>query len=847
MADRTESSAIPRPREGHRSVRRLGAPSPRPDPRPILILSLVSGALSLGDQVMWFRIFADRFGSTNVTFALVLVCFIGGLGLGAAASPLVQGLAARSRVQDPIAAVGLLEGLVAAALPLTFLLTPALLAVGGDFPYQADARGIYEPVLSLQISTAFAAAACVLVPATLMGATFPILCDALPRREGFPSEIYAWNTFGACSGVLLAEFVLLRHLGALASLGVLATGHFAIAFVFVVVSRRHRRSPGSETAPAVVANAGSRRRSSKHLIALGTNFSSGALFTLAALSGFLAGGLEGDMFRRVRFSGAISDAAMAFTSLWAIAGIFLASATVRALGRPRPWLMRSAFLLAALVHLATWRALATVRGWFNAGYLAGVKQRAIALHMAPSGSLVPFAGSLLLMMGFTGIVVLPAYFLVSLVLPAVCNSAQIVPGRIATLYGVNTLAFCAGVMAFTWLAPSISLFYAVKLLFVVLFALGALALAIRPGRAVPRLAVAAALAAGFAGLLWVPRGFDRRFFPPDELPARYPVRGMRSNGAHTTFVVDHPAGALLFFDSHPMSGTGPGAQRYMRLMAHVPLLAQPDPTRALLICFGVGNTASAIACHSTIRTLDVVDLNDKVFETAPEFDATNRMVYRDPRVRLIHDDGRRFLERTQGTYDLITSEPPPPRAEGVYRLYSVEYYRAVMEHLTPHGMMTQWLPVHELSRHGLEMAVASFLDVFPHVLLFVGNDDQLILMGGREPFDAALLERRFGESPEVAADLARLGIAEPVQLLARILVTGETLRRHVPSRMVISDQRTDLAWLGMDPFDPPRIRVDPAGVLGTLRPERLACGDRLRSSFRDPSVMRQVVPDFPLR
>ena len=153
------------------------------------------------------------------------------------------------------------------------------------------------------------------------------------------------------------------------------------------------------------------------------------------------------MFRRVRFSGAISDAAMAFTSLWAIAGIFLASATVRALGRPRPWLMRSAFLLAALVHLATWRALATVRGWFNAGYLAGVKQRAIALHMAPSGSLVPFAGSLLLMMGFTGIVVLPAYFLVSLVLPAVCNSAQIVPGRIATLYGVNTLAFCAGVMA----------------------------------------------------------------------------------------------------------------------------------------------------------------------------------------------------------------------------------------------------------------------------------------------------------------------------------------------------------------------------------------------------------------
>src|SRR5262249_5271199 len=159
-------------------------------------------------------------------------------------------------------------------------------------------------------------------------------------------------------------------------------------------------------------------------------------------------------------------------------------------------------------------------------------------------------------------------------------------------------------------------------------------------------------------------------------------------GAHTTYVVDHPSGALLYFDSHPMSGTGPGAQRYMRLMAHVPLLAQEAPTRALLICFGVGNTASAIVRHSGIRKLDIVDLNAKVFETAPEFAATNQRVDRDPRVRLVHDDGRQFLERTHDTYDLITSEPPPPRAEGVYRLYSVEYYQAVLEHLTPHGLMT---------------------------------------------------------------------------------------------------------------------------------------------------------------
>ena len=846
VPDRSNSSTTPRPRSGRLTARRPGLNPPQSPVTAILVLSLVSGSLSLGDQVMWFRIFADRFGSTNATFALVLVCFIGGLGLGAAVSGRLSAwLAAVSRVGSPIAAVGVLEGLVGVGLSLTFVLTPAMVAHGGDFPYRADARGIYEPVLALQAATALAAIACVLVPATFMGATFPILCDAFPGRKGFPSELYAWNTLGACSGVLLAEFVLLRHLGQFVSLGMLAVAHIALAPAFTAVARRYEPGAGAAAARAAGAAPASSSRWPRHAATPAASFTTGTLFAFALLSGFLAGGLEGDMFRRVRFSGAISDAAMAFTSFWAIAGIFLASAFVRALGRIRPWLMRTAFVLAALVHLATWRALATVRGWFNAGYLAGIQERARALHMAPGGTLVPFAGSLLLMLGFTGAIVLPAYFFVSLVLPAVCNTAQATPGRTATLYGLNTLSFCFGILAFTWLAPSVSLFYAVKLLFVILFAAAGLALAIRPGHAMPWPAVAAALAAVLAGMLWVPRGFDRGFFPPDELPARFPVRGMRSNGTHTTFVVDHPAGALLFFDSHPMSGTGPGAQRYMRLMAHVPLLAQADPERALLICFGVGNTASAIARHPTIRALDVVDLNDKVFETAPEFARTNQEVYRDPRVRLIHDDGRRFLERTHGTYDLVTSEPPPPREEGVYRLYSVEYYREVMKHLTPGGMMTQWLPVRELPRRGVEMAVASFLEVFPHALLFVGNEDQLILMGGREPFDASLFERRSGESPDVVADLARIGIREPLQVLARILVTDETLRRRVPTGMRISDQRNDLAWLVMDPFDPSRVRLDRAGVLGALRPERLACGARLRAAFENPDAMREVVPDFP--
>ena len=48
----------------------------------VFLVYCLSGFVSLGYQVAWFRIYVDRFGSTNLTFALVLCNFIAGLGLG---------------------------------------------------------------------------------------------------------------------------------------------------------------------------------------------------------------------------------------------------------------------------------------------------------------------------------------------------------------------------------------------------------------------------------------------------------------------------------------------------------------------------------------------------------------------------------------------------------------------------------------------------------------------------------------------------------------------------------------------------------------------------------------------
>jgi hypothetical protein len=142
--------------------------------------------------------------------------------------------------------------------------------------------------------------------------------------------------------------------------------------------------------------------------------------------------------------------------------------------------------------------------------------------------------------------------------------------------------------------------------------------------------------------------------------------------------------------------------------------------------------------------------------------------------------------------------------------------------------------------------VATFVDAFPHALLFVGFGQQLILMGSRQPFDAAQLESRFLASEAVRSDLAPLGITEPVQLLARILRTTDHLREEVRGVPVISDENNDLALAVTDPFDPPRIAQDGPRTLEALAPHTLACGQALRDALNDPDRLRRVVPDLQL-
>lgn len=129
-----------------------------------------------------------------------------------------------------------------------------------------------------------------------------------------------------------------------------------------------------------------------------------------------------------------------------------------------------------------------------------------------------------------------------------------------------------------------------------------------------------------------------------------------------------------------------------KLMAHLPLalLGRP-PARALDICFGMGTTYRALLSWGI--HVDAVELVPSVPVVLRYFHPDAPRLLESPLGHVFVDDGRRYLERTQETYDLITIDPPPPvPAAGSSLLYSKEFYAIAKRRLRPGGILAQWLP-----------------------------------------------------------------------------------------------------------------------------------------------------------
>jgi spermidine synthase len=252
-------------------------------------------------------------------------------------------------------------------------------------------------------------------------------------------------------------------------------------------------------------------------------------------------------------------------------------------------------------------------------------------------------------------------------------------------------------------------------------------------------------------------------------------------------------GRGLMTNGHAMSSTARLDQRYMRALAHVPLLLMDDPARALVIGFGVGNTTHAVTLHESVTRVEVADLSRNILQHASYFEDANRGVIGNPKVSVFINDGRMHLQMMPPfTYDLITLEPPPIAYAGVAALYSREFYELARTRLRDGGYVSQWLPAYQVPGEVSLAMVKAFVDVFPQSVLLSGAQAELILLGTTGPrvqLDPERVAEKIEANPSLREDLVSIELATPREVAAAFVGSADTMRRATQDAEPLVDDR----------------------------------------------------------
>lgn len=805
--------------------------------RLLFCLLFFSGASALIYEVAWVRMLALAVGSTTQAASCVIAAFLGGLALGGV---LAGKLGARIRKRH-LLIYGILELSIAVAAPaVSFLLHDA------PSIFVSMSRSMPESSVGLTAARLLLSSILLLPPTILMGMTLPIVVALLSklfeRPAHFFSLLYGSNTLGAVVGTLVAAYLGFPFLGVSGTIFLAAGLNLTVALTAITCGLTGMGRSSS-------AAAASSTESGLRISGPNTNSRASAAVEQDADASTVAGPAIDPVSGTAAPPGAGANAGLDTTTKTSIRPDTISRFSLRSLCLVAAFLgltslsyevlwirlikafmtsstyaftsMVSTFLLGLVIGSFIYNRKLTSAPRFCDDLGAQLKMLALSQYGAGITTVVgvlllpailvvealwpwlsttyalPSSAWLVLefVMSFA-LLIVPASF-IGLTFPLIgglaASHSKSVAEAVGDVYAANTAGCIIGsLMCGLLLIPTIGSQYAMSCIIALTIAT-ALFIDYRLGSgSLSRRGMLVALLLIILAFV-VPNHYVERMYAS---MTKGELLSAREDAIGRATTVKYRSGKRLIVNGTMYSGDTVQAMRYMRSLAHLPVLLNPAPKTALVVCFGIGTTAGAVAKHDEIEHLDICEISPAVLAGADQFTATNDGVVHKAKVSCLLEDGRNYLLRTNKKYDVISFEPPPPCEAGVVNLYSREFYELCRRHLNPGGILCQWAPMHNESSVLWKMMVKTMADVFPYTTVWLPNSLEAITLGCDRPLviDPQLMRARIDAQPAVKASLAEVGLSDPYSIASTYYFGPASFSKYLSNLQPITDDHPALEF-----------------------------------------------------
>ncbi|WP_203364492.1 polyamine aminopropyltransferase [Bacillus sp. REN10] len=128
--------------------------------------------------------------------------------------------------------------------------------------------------------------------------------------------------------------------------------------------------------------------------------------------------------------------------------------------------------------------------------------------------------------------------------------------------------------------------------------------------------------------------------------------------------------------------------RYHETLVHPVMAAAERKERILVLGGGDGLAVRELLKYKEVSDITLVDLDPQMVKLADEnhfLVDLNEGSLKNNRVNIVHEDAFQFMEQAKGFYDVIIVDLPDPNNESLNKLYTLEFYSLLRNHLSPSG------------------------------------------------------------------------------------------------------------------------------------------------------------------